>query len=78
MAQLESIGDVRGYAVITEGQTQILGVDTSKPLILEANGALVKLSVLEGRLLESGDAGQNVMIAGKTFANHHFISMIRS
>jgi ABC-type lipoprotein release transport system permease subunit len=71
IAQLENVTDVGGYVAITAGQIQILGVDASKPLILEANGTLVAPSVVEGRLLESGDAGQNVMIAGKTFAENN-------
>jgi hypothetical protein len=71
IGKLENVSKVRGYLAVTSGQTQILGVDTSEALQIEVIGKLVTPSVVEGRLLDSDDTGQNVMIAGKTFAENN-------
>lgn len=68
IAKLKEVNDVRGYLTVQSGAIDILGVDVSKPLILEAGGKFMTPGVLEGRLFQSTDAGKKVMLAGKGFA----------
>jgi ABC-type lipoprotein release transport system permease subunit len=71
IAQLDNVTEARGYLALTSGEIKILGVDPSKPLIMEVDGKLVTPGLVEGRLLQPDDSGEKVMITGKTFAENN-------
>jgi ABC-type lipoprotein release transport system permease subunit len=68
---LNNIADVRALLVVSQGETRVMGVDPSRGFLVEADGALVKPKVVEGRLLKASDAGKDVIVVGKRFAQTH-------
>jgi ABC-type lipoprotein release transport system permease subunit len=71
IAQIENVNEVQGYLNVVSGESQVWGADVTKPLIFEEDGNFVIPEAIEGRLLEAGDAGQPVMIAGKIYAENN-------
>lgn len=68
IAGLKNVADVRAYLVVTEGQSRFIGVDLSRPVLVEVDGRLVTPRLVEGRLLKAGDADKDVIVVGKRFA----------
>jgi ABC-type lipoprotein release transport system permease subunit len=68
IAALDNVADIRPSLALGDGETRIIGVDPSRPVLMEVEGKLVTPSPVEGRLLEAGDAGRGVIVVGKSFA----------
>jgi ABC-type lipoprotein release transport system permease subunit len=71
IAALNNVAGIRAALAIPQGETRVVGVDPTSGFLVEADGALVRPKVVEGRLLKAGDASKDVIVVGKRFAQTH-------
>jgi ABC-type lipoprotein release transport system permease subunit len=68
---LNGIKEVYAYLSVKTEEGEVLGVDVNKEFVMESDGKLITPSLVEGRFLQDGDAGKNIMLVGKAFSESH-------